>query len=156
MYENNNKKGGFSLLELVLAISLFMLGSIAAGFLIINASVTTQQVIERNDAIAVSREGIEAVSSMRDGGFTTTFTGKSGTASGLANPSGVQWIWSGTTADTVNGKYSRSILVTLDPAVPPFAATSTALVESRVTWVGANGKADSVSLFTVFTNWKNN
>jgi len=148
-------KKGFSLLELILAVTFFMLGSIAAGYLIINASVTTQQVIERNDAVLVAREGIEAVTSMRDGGFTTTFTGRSG-PNGVSNPTGIAWGWNGAESDVVNSKYARSILVTLNPVVGPFPITATALIESRVTWVGANGKTDSVSLFTVLTNMKGN
>ena len=156
---------GFSLLELVLAISIFAIGSIVAVNLIIDANTSTRVDLDKAEAVQIAREGIEAVTSIRDSAtnasttdataFATPFSscvpGPCGLASGAG---GYGWVFSGTASDTVDVKFHRSLTITLNPASAPFTSASMAMVTSTVTWTSARNVPDSVSLTTILTNWR--
>ena len=143
---------GFSLMELVLAIAIFSIGSIVAGNLIIDANTSTRVDLDKAEAVLIAREGIEAVASIRDANFsnlaTTTWPHGLVTGSG-----GYGWAFSSATSTVVDTKFYRSIYISLNPASAPFTSTSTAIATSTVSWTSARGFTDSVSLITVFTNW---
>jgi len=146
------KSSGFSLLELVLAIAIFAIGSIVAGNLIIDANTSTRIDLDKAEAALIAREGIEAVASIRDSGFAnlTMSSWPHGLTSGSG---GFGWVFSASTSDIVDTKFFRSIYITLDPTSAPFTSVSTATATSTVSWTNARGIIDSVSLVTVFTNW---
>ncbi len=143
---------GFSLLELVLAIAIFSLGAMAAGYMMINASIVSRQGLENAEAVSIAREGIEAVTSMRDSGFSLLTDG----SHGLLLSGGYAWSFTGTSSlATSNTKFRQSIsIMNYNPDVT-LSTRSYAIVTSTVTWTGASNKADSVSLVTILTNWRN-
>lgn len=142
----------FSLMELVLAIAIFAIGSIVAGNLMIDANTATRVDLDKSEAILIAREGIEAVTSIRDSGFANlVISGPHGLESG---PGGFGWVFSAGTSTVVNTKFYRSISLTLNPAAAPFTSTSSVIATSTVTWESARGEEDSVSLTTILTNWR--
>lgn len=159
------KKSGFSLLELVLAIAIFAIGSIVAGNLLIDANTATRIDLDKAEAVQIAREGLEAVTSIRDSATnaSTTDTGAFSTALSIsgAGPRGLQsgvggfgWAFAASTSDLVDTKFFRSITLTLTPSTGPFTSTSYANVTSTVVWNNARGVTDSVTLNTVLTNWR--
>ena len=144
---------GFSLLELVLAISIFAVGSLAAGLLIIDANVSSRTGLDEAQSVLVAREGLEAVTAMRDQAFSNLVI-TSG-PHGLANPSQYTWVFSGT-SDLNYNQFSRTIDISLNPPSAPFSSTSTATVSSTVAWVTAKGGYSTTTLTTILTNWRNN
>lgn len=143
----NSENRGFSLLELVMAIAIFSMGAIAAGYLMIDASTTSNMALEKSYASSIAREGLEAISSMRDGGFTSLTPG----TYGLATTSN-SWIFSGS-SDISYAKYTRVVTI----SSPPGSGTQQYVtVTSNVSWLNARGVTDNVSLTTVLTNWHNN
>ena len=147
--ENNMR--GFSLMELVLAIAIFSIGSIVAGKMLIDANTSTRSDLDKSEAILIAREGIEAVTSIRDSGFSNLIiSGAHGLASG---PGGFGWVFAASTSDIVDVKFFRSITITLNPA-SNFTSTSTAIATSTVSWMNARSVNEVVTLTTVLTNWR--
>ncbi len=154
----------FSLMELVLAIAIFAVGSMIAGNLLVDANTSTRVVLDKAEAVQIAREGIEAVTSIRDSATNISTTDTSAFASQAFNVTGAHglasggggygWAWSGNASDTVATKFSRSITVTLNPLSAPFTSTSTATVVCTVAWTSARGLIDMVSLTSVLTNWR--
>lgn len=146
---------GFSLLELVLAIAIFAIGSIITGNLLIDANTATRQDLDKAQAAIIAREGIEAVTSIRDADFDCLVV--SAGTHGLSNPTGFAWKLnpsSGTT-DVNDTKFLRGISIVTNPAgLTTFTSTSTALLTSAVTWLNARNATDTVTLTTVLTNWR--
>lgn len=147
------RERGFSLLEVVVAVAIFALGAFAAGFLIVDGNTTTRLVIERNDAYLIAREGIEAVTSIRDAGFNS-IPGDTNNH-GLSNPTGLAWVFSGSSDSSQSGKYIRTVVFNKNPTSAPYTTTSSAAVTVTVLWTNAKGVPDTVSLSTILTDWRN-
>jgi prepilin-type N-terminal cleavage/methylation domain-containing protein len=155
--KNKNIKSGFSLLELVMALSFFAIGSLVAGLMIIDANTSTLQNIYKSEALLVAREGIEAVMFIRDLNFCNLYDATS-TPNGLSNPTDESWVFSGT-QDVVDGKYLRQVFITMDDNTSnTFTSTSTATVEVVVKWINPrtdqSDYTDQVSLSTILSNWR--
>ena len=151
-FQRSKRNKAFSLMELVLAIAIFAIGSIVAGNLMIDANTATRIDLDKAQAVLIAREGIEAVTSIRDANFAylSTSTWPHGLESGGG---GFGWAFSTATSTVVEAKFYRSIYITLNPT-SDFTSTSTAIATSTVTWENARGVSDSVSLTTVLTNWR--
>ncbi len=151
-------------MELVLAIGIFAIGSIVAGNLLIDANTSTRIDLDKTEAVQIAREGIEAVTSIRDSGTSASTTDNTafsvpfspcvpGPCGLTAGGGGFGWSFSGNASDTVDTKFHRSIRISLSPASAPFTSASYATVTSTVTWLNARNATDSVSLVTILTNW---
>jgi prepilin-type N-terminal cleavage/methylation domain-containing protein len=147
-------KKGFSLMELVLALAIFGLGSIVAGNLMIDANVATRIDLDKSDATLIAREGIEAVTSIRDADFDCLVV-SSGTH-GLSNPTGFNWVLNSTsgTSDTTNGKFVRTTTIVTIPTSGLMPITAVATSTVTVTWTDARSVSQSITLSTVLTNWR--
>ncbi len=149
-------------MELVLAIAIFAIGSIVAGNMIIDATTATRIDVDKAEAVQIAREGIEAVTSIRDSAtFASTTDPTSFSVLSIASPKGLTagaggygWTFSSSPFDVVDTKFNRSIYVTLTPASAPFNSTSYAVVTSTVSWNNARNATDTVSLSTILTNWR--
>jgi len=131
---------GFSLIEALLAASIFTL--IVTGF--VGAFLYGQEstVLSGNRARAVflAEEGLEATRNIRDDSFSNLTDGNHGIA-----VSGNEWVFSGTT--DVNGIFTRQIEIgTID--------ISRKIATSTVTWQQNQQRQGSVSLTTYFNNWQ--
>ncbi|MEW5908095.1 MAG: hypothetical protein AB1643_02865 [Patescibacteria group bacterium] len=131
---------GQSLVELLVAMSFFVLAVATIGFLILDADVSSRQGIERMQAILLVKEGLEAARSIRDYQFNDLTAGNHGILL-----SGNRWIFSGTS--DIQDQFTRVVTVE-DIDVKRKKITS------QVIWQFSPQRSDSVSLVTYLTNLK--
>lgn len=135
----NGGEAGQSLIEVLVAIGVFVAGIATVGLLVLDANVASRQGVERTQAILLAREGLEAVRSMRDGDFDNITAGAHGIAL-----SGNKWIFSGT-SDTQD-QFTRVITVTdID--------IDTKKIQSTVTWQFTQVRPNSVAFLDYLTDW---
>lgn len=146
MFIVKNKKLGFSLLELVLAIAVFSLGSFAVATMLIDSNISTKLSSERIEALFYAKEGIDAVRSIKE---NTAWAEFSDGEYGLDN-SGGNWVLS-VSPDLINDKYTRTVTV---EAVEGFTTVKNVSVE--IAWDLTPARRVSTVLSTVLTNWENN
>jgi prepilin-type N-terminal cleavage/methylation domain-containing protein len=138
-----NKKSGFSLFELVLAIAIFALSSYALATLLIDSNISAQVSLERTEALYHAKEGIEATRAIRDNSWADLVDGTYGLDS-----SGGTWAFSGS-SDLIDDKYTRTVEITTDPVL-----TSTKDITVNVEWALTSRRVVNVSLSTILTNWR--
>lgn len=131
---------GQSLVEVLLAIAVFVIGMATLCVLVLDASVTHRKSAERLKALALAQEGMEAVRSIRDGSFDMLAPGTHGLAT-----SGTVWSFS-SASDTYEG-FTRVINVSA-------SGTDYRVVTSTVSWQFTPTQTQSVSLAGVFTDWR--
>lgn len=135
---NTNKKGQ-SLIEVILALAIFILGVAAIGTLVLDASVSAQQGIDQTKGLLLAREGIEAVRSMKDNDFDNLDLGTHG-----LSLSSSKWVLSGTSDNTDNA--TRTITISTVNA-------DTKKIESTVSWISFARHTNSVTLTEYLTDW---
>jgi len=135
-----NKKIGFSSVEILLAGSVMGLVLVSLlGFLFYASdSIKGDNISSRSSFVA--KEGLEAVSSIRDRGFVNLVDG----VYGLSFTSG-QWDFSGA-SDQV-GDFNRAVTIS---TVSENVKKATVLV----TWPKSPGRSGSLFLSKYFTNWQ--
>lgn len=130
---------GQSLIELLLAIAIFVIAVSALAFLILDGYVSGRLAEEITIANFLAEEGMEATRSIRDNNWNDLTTGSHGLAI-----SGNNWVFQGI-SETID-KFTRLITVenvNLDRKK----------VTSQVTWQFAEGRPQEVKLVTYLTNW---
>lgn len=143
----SNKKG-FSLLELVLAVALFSLGSFALASMIIDSGISTQTNTDRINSLLYTKEGIEAVFSIRDLNWSNLVDGEYY----LDHSSGA-WVLATTSnpADYIisDTKYRRAVGI---------ISSSTALylkeASVNVSWSQNSGRISSTTQNILLSNWQ--
>jgi Tfp pilus assembly protein PilV len=143
LYTNN--QSGQSLLEVLIAMSIFVVGVATIGFLVLDANVATRQGVERTQATLLAREGLEAARSIRDADFDNLTAGTHGIA--LV---GNTWTFSGS-SDTQD-QFTRTV------QIGPFStstidATDIVMATSTVTWQFSDARQNSVILTEHMTDW---
>jgi prepilin-type N-terminal cleavage/methylation domain-containing protein len=136
----NNR--GFSLLELILAVAIFSLGSVAMVTMLVDANLSTRLSAERTEALFYAAEGLNATRSIRDNAWSDLSAGPHGLDDSGASP-----VFSGG-SDSPDGddKYTRVITITDIDA-------STKNISANITWNLTSARIASVTLETVLTNW---
>jgi len=130
---------GQSLVEVLVALGVFVIGVVAVGVLVIDAGTASRQGVERTQAVLLAREGLEAARSIRDADFDNLSSGSHGVVL-----SGDTWGFSGT-SDTQD-QFTRTITITsLD--------VDTKQVESSVTWQFTEARQSSVVFTDYLTDW---
>ena len=138
---NCGRQTGFSLLELILAVAIFSLGSVALATLIIDANLSTKVSTERTEALFYAKEGIEAVRSIRDDDWANL----EGNSYGLDSSSGH---WELTNSpDLIDDKYTRSITIEADNALER-------IVTVDIDWELSSSRSVKVRLVTWLTHWR--
>lgn len=138
-YNNVTMNRGQSLIEVLVAIGVFIAGAATVGLLVLDANVSSRQGGERTQAILLAREGLEAVRSLRDADFDNIAAGAHGIAL-----SGARWVFSG--ASDVQDQFTRTITVTdID--------IDTKKIESVVSWQFTEVRRNSVALVDYLTDW---
>lgn len=136
---NNNLNGGQSLIEVLIALSIFVVGVATIGFLVLDADTSSRQGVERTQAILLAREGLEAVRSIRDADFDNLTAGSHGIVL-----SENKWIFSG--ASDRQNQFERVVTITdID--------IDTKQVQSKVTWQFTQARQNSVTLTDYLTDW---
>ncbi len=129
---------GFTIVEAVVAIAIFAVIASVAYAVYTNALSLERQAANKDKALWLAEEGIEATRSIRDQSFSNLTAG----TKGLSNAGG-SWQFSGT-SDVTDG-FTRTIALAS-------GGTDTVNATSTVTWTD-HGSAKSVSLASVLTNW---
>jgi hypothetical protein len=132
------KASGFSVVEVLLAATIFATLSIAVIGAVVYGRNSTADSGERLRANMLAEEGLEATRNIRNAGYANLTDG----TYGLAQSGGV-WSLSGS-ADT-SGLYSRSVTVAAN-------GTNRKLVTSNISWSGVSG-SQNTSATTQLTNW---
>ncbi len=136
----NKKISGFSLIEVMLSISIFsLIVSVFVGSILFGEE-STSLAGKRARASFLAEEGIEVVRNIRDENFSNLSDGDYGLAI-LGN----QWIFSGVSDST--DIFTRSINIqTID--------VDRKLITSTVTWQQNASRDGQVILTTYLTKWK--
>jgi len=143
--KQNQKNKGFSLLELLLALAIFSLGSYAIGVLLFDSIMTTRVATDRSEALLYAQEGITTATQVRDTeGWANLIDGNHGVSASTTG----YWYLTSNPSDLINNKYTRVVNVT--------ASTSAweKIITSSVSWSLTSGRPMSISLKTYLTNWK--
>lgn len=143
------RSGGFSLLELVIAIAIFAFASFAMGAMLIDSNVSTNVSIERTEALLYTKEGIEVVRSIRDNDFAAWSVLADGNHGLSINTSSSTWVLSGI-ADILDTKFTRVVNIS-SSSTAPFLKN----ISVTVDWPLASGRLASTTLETVISNWIN-
>lgn len=111
---------GISIIEALLAVAVFVVGTAAITLMYINSVVAAFNSLEETRAIFLAQEGLEAVKSIRDNRFADLIIGTHGLIL-----SGGRWTTT-TTPETVLG-FTRTITIIAD-------TPDSRIVRSRVSW----------------------
>lgn len=132
------KSAGFSVVEVLLAVTIFGLIAMAIVGALIYGRNSTARAGDRVRANYLAEEGLEAVRNIKGSGYANLTDG----TFGLSKVGGV---WSLSGSSDSNDIYNRSITVASD-------GTDRKTVTARVGWTGINGTGTS-SIVTQMTNW---
>jgi len=139
-----NDENGQSLIELVVAIGIFVIVASSLAFLIFNSYTAGFLASDITKANFLAEEGLEAVRSIRDNDWQDLTSGNYS----LDESSGSWEFVPG--PELINGKFTRTIMVEdfipLDPGRKK--------VTSKVAWQFPEDRPQEVSLVTHLTNWQ--
>lgn len=134
------RRQGFSLVEVILASSIFALMITAFVGAYLYGEEATSLAGRRARAVLLAEEGLEATRNIRDAGFANLIDGQHGLST-----AGNQWSFSTTTQD-VQDIFTRQVTIgTVD--------TKRKIATSTVTWQQNQQRGGSVTLVTRLTNW---
>ena len=159
MFFDNRNQHGFGIIEIIVAVSLFVIVAVVGVATVAGSYSTNRLGTEETQATIFAQSGLDAVRSIKKQGWDTMFLNTDCSAGcGLGN-SGNSWVWSGT--ENVQEKFNRVITVsevqrdgignivtsggTNDP--------DTRRIESMVNWNFSPNRSNSVSLITYLTNF---
>lgn len=131
---------GFSLVEVLLAVSVFGLIVTALSGGLIYGQQSTALAGARSRAAILADEGLEVARNIRDENYSNLVDGTYGLAI-----SANQWVFSGTS--DVTDIFTRAITISAVDA-------NRKLVASTVTWQQNPQRTGSIILTTYLTNWK--
>lgn len=130
---------GFSLVEIILATTLFAMILVGLGGVLLYGIDGTATAGKRSRAVLLAEEGLEGVRNIRDDDFANLSNGASGLKIVSNN-------WALQDVSDTNDIFTRQIQVSeIDP--------NRKLLTSTVNWDQNLQRTGSVSLFTYFTNW---
>lgn len=132
-------ENGFSLVEVILATSVFALLATSFAGVFLYGEEATAMAGQRARALALAEEGLEASRNMRDAGYNNLTVG----THGLTIASN-QWAFSG--ANDTNDIFTREVVVTS-------VDSDRKNVTANVTWQQNPQRTGSVSLITRLTDW---
>lgn len=154
----HNYQRGFSIIEIILAIAVFVIFSSGAVAVILQGLSANRLGKEQTVATEYAAEGLEAMRSIKNQSFSSLV---STTSAGVARSLAGTWIFSGT-SNIFDGRYTRTIAIadvqrdgsgnivasggTVDPNTRKITAT--------VAWNFTPARSDSVILSTYLTNWR--
>ncbi len=135
-----NHQKGQALMELLIAMGVFVLSLSAIIFLVFDAYTSNRAGKELTAATFLAEEGLEAARSIRDNSWDDLSPGEHGLNAAD------KWSFKGG-SDTINDKYIRTVIVEEIDA-------NRKKVTSKVTWDITRAREGRVKLTTRFTNWQ--
>ncbi len=133
------KQSGFSLVEIILALAILALLTVALIGNFIYSQESAVVAGAKSRAAFLAEEGLEATRNIRDADFANLVDGNYGLTT-----SSNQWIFSGT--QDVTDIYTRQIQISTPSA-------NRKQIISQVTWQQTAQRTGTVSLTTYLTNW---
>jgi Tfp pilus assembly protein PilV len=134
---------GQSLVELILAIGIFVFVILSLVFLILDSYLSGRLALEINKANFLAQEGLEAVRSIRDNSWSDLISGSHGLAI-----SGGHWIFQGNSEDISDQLNGGSRIIEIED-IDKYRKK----VTSRINWQ-FQGRAEEVKLESYLTNWQ--
>lgn len=134
--KNNN---GFSLVEIVLASGVLALLSLIFLGILTYGQQSTVRAAQRDRAIFLAQEGLEAARSIRDQSFANLTTGDFGLAASNQ--------WSLSSQPNIEDIFTRTITI-VD------INGQTKKVTSKVAWKQSGSNIIDLSFSTLFTDWR--
>lgn len=138
MLTNLNKTKGFVLIEVVLALALFVLYSAVIIPALLNVVEVNSKIGMRNKAIFLAYEGLEATRNIKENDFTRLTDGSHGLV-----VAGGGWDFSGN--EDVSGRYTRTVTVSS-------VDTKTKQAVVMINWQYNPYRNGSLSLKTYFSD----
>jgi prepilin-type N-terminal cleavage/methylation domain-containing protein len=138
MFKFRNKKPGFTVVEILIAIAIFASSGTAITYLLVDSGRSNQQSRDRFFAATMAEAGLEATRNIRDGSWTDLVDGNHG----LSQPDGV-WTFSGT--NDSSGKFTRQIQIST-------ISEDEKLITATVSWTSAMGTSSNVIYSTYLAN----
>lgn len=138
-----NKQKGQSLIELMIAMGVFVLVVSAISWLIIDSYLSDRAGRERMVATFLAKEGMEAARSIRDNSWDDLSAGNHGLAI-----SGNNWIFQGSQEDVSNRLREGTRKIIVEEINPDRKK-----VTSQITWKLTEARSQNVSLISYLTNW---
>jgi type II secretory pathway pseudopilin PulG len=127
--EKNKKEKGVSLIELILAIGVFVVSSATVAHLFIGSQTSINYSVEKVQGIFLAKQGIEEVRAVKNTGFENVIPRTN------------------TETVTLNGKdFERTVAVS-------FYSAQVIEVNSTIEWETA-GKEESISYSEFVTKWE--
>lgn len=139
-YKNLIFKKGFSLVELLVSISIFLVFVIAATDVTSSVSRETKNSANKQRAAVLAEEAIEASRNIRDASFDNLIDGTYGLAT-----SSNQWSFSGTS--DLTDIFTRVINVST-------VNLNQKKIDVQISWADQVSQNNSFSLSTYLTNWR--
>ena len=139
--KNFTRKNGYSLVEILIAIAIFISIATAITYLLLDASVSFRQGKERVFATSLAEEGLEAARNIRDSGWDNLASGNHGII-----VSSNSWNFAEESDLDPSGRFSRQIKV-------ENAGDDRKLVTSTVSWDFTPTRQGNVTLTTYLNNW---
>lgn len=135
---------GQSLVELLVAIGIFVIVIAGLIFLVLDSYITGRLASEITVANFLTEEGIEAVRSIRDNNFADLTAGSHGLVI-----SGGHWIFQGTSEDISGELRAGTRIITIEDA-----GIDRKKITSQINWQFSEGRTEEVKLVTYLTNWQ--
>ena len=136
--KNFNK--GFSLVEILVAISVFLVFVLAVANVTTSVSTQIRSSTNKERATILAEEGLEATRNIRDADFSNLADGTYG-----LSVSGNQWNFSG--SSDVTGIFTRTLTIsTISPNQKQADVT--------ISWADQTSPTNSLNMSTYFTKWQ--
>lgn len=139
-------KKSFSLIEIILAVTLFSLVAGSFIFLMIEAYRINERARDFTLATILAEEGIEAVRSIRDINFSELVSQTRSQCLAIENNRWVLKRISRRDCVELIGKFSRQVYIT--------GSGNQKNVSVVVSWQPASGQRRDIKLFVRLTNWR--
>ena len=135
---------GQSLIELLIALGIFVVIVSAVSFLLINGYLSDIQASQNSQAIFLAEEGMEAVRSIRDNDWEDLEPGSHG-----LTISENHWIFQGDSEDISDKLPQGKRVITIGDI-----NEDRKKVISQITWELFPARSQEISLVTYLTNWQ--
>lgn len=138
-----NQKGQ-SLIELLVALGIFVIIIGVLAFFILDSYLSGQLANEMTKAIFLAEEGLEAVRSIKNNSFADLLAGENGLAI-----SGNNWIFQGSKEDLSSLLNEGERVITIEDI-----DSDRKKITSQISWQSGRGAPQEVKLITYLTNWQ--
>jgi len=157
------RKGGFSLIEIVIVIAIISIALMSIISFFIFSRGVNFKMARNTEATSLAEEGMEAVRKLRDAGWLANITPLASGTTYYLKFSGSSWTLDTNNSGIIKGLYTRTVKfedVFRDATTSNISTSGTADLDTkkltvRVSWV-ETGQTKEVVLTTYITNFQSN